>query len=146
MFKSLHICQHFRGLTRAAIFMKSMFPPERKPVSMKLGTLPPPLPPSSPTPAKPWAGNPKGNPGKPFVFCPDIGNPAMKLKGEPPRPASPSSPRPESREAVPLAGRPRVTNSFQFIITKRQNCQGRQGAAIRSHSLALSQGCHECEL
>ncbi len=99
---------HMGGLlTRAAIFMKSIFPPDRKPVSMKLGSLPPPLPPSSPkgppAPAKPWAGNPKGNPGKPLVFCPGIGNPDMKLKG-PPRLASPSSPRPESREAVPLAG------------------------------------------
>ena len=95
----------FWRLTKAAIFMKSIFPAE----SMKLGTLPPPLPASSPapSPAKPWAGNPKGNPGK-AMFCPGIGNPAvMKLAGQEPKGeplASPSSPSPESLEDVPLAG------------------------------------------
>ena len=80
--------------------MKSILPPDIKPVSMKLGILEPLLdstPPSAEP--KPWAGNPNGNPGKPLE------RPAMKEAGkfanigETPE----SSPRPESRDAVPLA-------------------------------------------
>ena len=58
-------------------------------------------------PVKPWAGNPKGKPGKPFE-SPGKGNPACAKKAAGPAQAeedmeSPSIPKPESLEAVPLA-------------------------------------------
>ena len=104
-------------LTRAAILMKSIFPPAMNPESImpaerKLFPLAAEF--SSPRPAKPCAGNPKGKPGKPFDMLAIPGKPARKAPGKPGNPFarfgtlpySPSSPSPESREAVPFAGFP----------------------------------------
>ena len=87
--------------------MKSMLPPDINPVSIKLGilALEPFLDSAIPASeeANPWAGKPKGNPGKPLE------SPAIKEAGkfanieDIPDPSPGSRPRPESREAVPLA-------------------------------------------
>ena len=98
-------------LTMAANLVKSMLPLEsRKPGSWApaapFWSLPPPRP-----PAKPWAGNPNGKPGKP---PPGPGKPAAERSEAGQGQLSPGSgPRPESREAVPL---PRWPASKQIAL------------------------------
>ena len=98
-------------LTMAANLVKSMLPlASRKPGSWAPATpfcsLPPPRP-----PAKPWAGNPNGKPGKP---PPGPGKPAAERSEAGQGQLSPGSgPRPESREAVPL---PRWPASKQIAL------------------------------
>ena len=69
--------------------MKSMFPPAMNPESImpaerKVFPLTGEF--SSPRPAKPWAGNPKGKPGKPLDMLAIPGNPAIRAPGKPGKP------------------------------------------------------------